>query len=472
MATLETFDARSLGLDFSPVRQVLDANKNRALAERKLQLDQEIRRGTLDIAEAELILRQEAGDLAGQKFEAEQTNQQSIQDTLSQLINPTQATEPSAAGDVVGSPPLQPAPQPRTPPAVDLAKREKLLLKLSGMKGGAAIAKAVEPIFAGRDKRRKEGLAKQINKTRAFALSLSRMDSREKQDRAIDNEIAKQGRTPEGADPSLTELRNMSNVDREQSLFLDIAQGDVLNDLAKNELIPPVVKPVSETSAVKNARAIGLVPGTAAFNDFIREKSGGSQVTVSAFEKKSDKLAAVSDAKVRDEVRGNARTASRQLGKVRSLSKLLEATGTGALTQFAPEIGRLIPGFDATNEQAAQAQVSQFALDQLAAFKGPTSDRELAFVNQTIQSLGNTPEANRIITRSLENVIFLAQQENRQFDDFTKGKGNPRDFIFNFQEVIFPNHPTFGNVTLDDIQTTAFENKITMERAIQEMRKR
>lgn len=232
---------------------------------------------------------------------------------------------------------------------------------------------------------------------------------------------------------------------------------------------PVIPTDIAKLNADLEAGRITPAQHTKAVDKALREKAPLVKI---AGETEASKLAARSDAVVRDEVRGNARIASRQLGKVRSLSKLLEATGTGALTQFAPQIGRLIPGFDATNEQAAQAQVNQFALDLIGDFKGPTSDRELAFVNQTIQNLGNTPEANRIITRSLENVIFLAGQENNQFDEFVKGKGKPRDFIFDFQKVLFPNHPTFGNITLDDIQTTAFDNQITMERALQELRKR
>ena len=108
----------------------------------------------------------------------------------------------------------------------------------------------------------------------------------------------------------------------------------------------------------------------------------------------------------------------------------------------------------------------------MKAFKGSTSDKELQFAETTVARLGNTREANEIILRSFENLIFLSQQENKQFDEFLKGGGGGRDFIFDFQKVLFPEHPKFGNVTLDDIQTTAFENGITMEEAIQELRRR
>ncbi len=108
----------------------------------------------------------------------------------------------------------------------------------------------------------------------------------------------------------------------------------------------------------------------------------------------------------------------------------------------------------------------------MQAFKGSTSNRELDFGASTVQNLGNTPEANRTITRTFENLAYLLVQENKQLDDFVKGGGKARDFIFDFKEVIIPNHPTFGEVTLEDIQTTAFDNRMTLENTIAELRKR
>ena len=244
MATLENFDARSLALDFSPIlqiKQALDVNKNRALAERKLALDEEIRRGTLGIQEAELILRQEAGDLASQKFEAAQPDQGGIQDILSQLISPTQApTGQAVPGQIAQADAgVRPTPGTQTGPQVDIAKREELLLKLSGIKGGPEIVRTIEPLLKSRDTRAKAALQEDVQDKQRFALSLSRMDSREKQDRAINNEIARQARAGE-VDPFLTDLRNLNDADREQELFLDIAQGNVLQELAKNELIPAI----------------------------------------------------------------------------------------------------------------------------------------------------------------------------------------------------------------------------------------
>ncbi len=258
-------------------------------------------------------------------------------------------------------------------------------------------------------------------------------------------------------------------LDPETGEFIEISRGP--------RFAPPAAKaPAGPESAIGKINADfarGLITAEQRDAGIAKAIRGRDPlVQIDAFEKESARLGARSDAVVRDEIKGNARSASRQLSKVRSLSKILETADTGTFQQFAPQLARVIPFFDATNEQAAQAQISSFVLDEMAKFKGSTSDRELAFARETITQLGNTPEANKIILRNLENVIFLSGEENRQFDEFVKGENKPRDFIFDFQKVIIPDHPNFGNVTLDDLQTTAFENGISIERALKELRKR
>jgi len=236
------------------------------------------------------------------------------------------------------------------------------------------------------------------------------------------------------------------------------------------------IKPLSTIAKINADFAAGLITESQKSAGLAKATRAESLVNVQAFEREEAKLGARSDAAVRDEVKDNARAASRDIGKVRNLSSALKKAKGGALTQILPDLGRVIPGLDALigtgDEQAALAAINSFVLLQMQAFKGTTSNRELDFARTTVARLGNTREANEIIVRSFENVIFLAQQENKQFDEFLRGGGKGRNFIFNFQKVLFKDHPTFGTVTLDDIQTTAFENGITMEEAIKELRRR
>lgn len=452
-----------------------------------------------------------------QAAQKSQQQQQGIQNLLQQQLggglNVPGLTEPQGivAGEGInpgnlaitpgGSIGVQPSRvKPFTQSVADTERN--LAVGLLGIKGGREAFSKLANVFKTGREDEILAAAKEVEDIQGFALKLDRAQTRKARNKLIEDEQSRQIIDTGQIDPELLRMRNMTDDELQGEIISDLAVGDSLKKLVDNRLAPVVEEDFTLSSGQKRFRGkteiasvaaaqkppttrerkVGdqiiteqLDPATGTFKELSRAprfKETGPLVTVSTGQKESEKLAARSDAAVRDEVRGNARIASRELGKIRSLSKLLESTGTGALKQFAPQLSRIIPGLDFTNEQAAQAQINQFVLDRLGNFKGPTSDRELAFVNQTIQNLGNTPEANRIITRSLENVIFLAQQENRQFNDFVKGKGKPRDFVFDFQEVIFPDHPTFGSITLDDVQTTAFENGITMEKTLQELRKR
>lgn len=248
MPTLENFDARSLALNFEPIlriKQALDQNKNRDFKEKQLALQEEIQRGNLDVAEAELILRQDAGQLAEDKFQAQQTNQGNIQDKLGKLIRRNQ--EPAAQADPsqdvggIPAPAIQPSRIPLPQSEAQIRELENGLLELGAIgKDGLAIAKVVGPILKGRDERAKLAFEKFVKEKQRFSLSLRRMKTRDQQDRAIKNEINKQRLSPEGrVDPYLPELLNMNDTDREQGLFLNIAQGDVLQKLAENAIVPP-----------------------------------------------------------------------------------------------------------------------------------------------------------------------------------------------------------------------------------------
>jgi len=457
-----------------------NAVSGRRLQERQLEIQQAIADRRISVQEGTLLLNQD-------KFEAEQTTQQGIQDVLTQQLSGGQQDQAGAPQVTPGELSLTPGgsigvqAQPRLQPFTQSVqdKQRDISLKLLGLgKQGRDALSSISGIFKSENEQEALQAKQDVEDTQIFALKLDRAKTREARNKLIEDEQSQQILDTGQIDQELLRMRNMTDDELQGEIISDLAIGENLKEFVDNRLATPEPAKAPTTRERKVGSEIvteQFDPATNTFKELSRAPRFQKReplVSISTGEKEGEKLGARSDATVRDEIRGNARTASRQLGKVRSLSKLLESTGTGALTQFFPQIGRLIPGFSATDEQAAAAQINAFVLEQMEAFKGSTSNRELDFAASTVASLGNTPEANRIILRNFENVIFLSQQENRQFNDFVKGKGKPRDFIFNFQEVVFPNHPTFGNVTLDDIQTTAFENGITMERTLQEMRNR
>lgn len=189
-------------------------------------------------------------------------------------------------------------------------------------------------------------------------------------------------------------------------------------------------------------------------------------------ESERQKLAARADAEVAQQIRENARVAARTRPQIERLSASLDKAAQGPLRQVLPTLGRIIPGLDTTNEQIAQTQINDYVLGVLERFPGAISEGERRFAQLTVQNLGNTKEANRAITNAALNTAFLTQQEAKQFREWRKAGRPEREFSFNFDEVVVPDHPEGGDVTWSDIQQVAHQNNVTIEEVLKRLRRR
>lgn len=241
-------------------------------------------------------------------------------------------------------------------------------------------------------------------------------------------------------------------------------------EIARRKFLPddPVLSDIGKLNRDLKNKKITKKDRDAKVEKILREREPLVKIVP---ESTKQRLDATSDAEVRDEVRTNARLAGREKGRIKRLQNLLKRSEQGAFTQFLPAIARVLPGIDADDEQAALAQINSRVLDIMNAFKGNTSDRELNFAQDAVEQLGNSVKANQIITRGFLNMIFLAELENKQFDRKVASGTKPRDFIFDFEEIVIPDHPKFGNVTVSDLQETAFTFGLTMEDTIRELGK-
>lgn len=193
-------------------------------------------------------------------------------------------------------------------------------------------------------------------------------------------------------------------------------------------------------------------------------------VNVSVGDTEAAKLTAKRDSLVIEDMTSNARIAAREKSRVRALSRALQKTKQGAYSQYLPELARIVPGLDATNEQVAQTQITNMAIDMLQKFKGPTTDFEFRKAEETQANLGNSPEANRMIIRNLDNAIKLVEMEKRQFDDYRRKGGQPGEFVFNTDSVIVKSHPQHGDVTIGDVQQTAHHWGLSIDETIKILR--
>lgn len=420
----------------------------------------------------------------GRAIRSTQAKEQELQRLLGVI---TGAETPPIAGSDPGSAETFPLGEdPGFPAPKDPKQVEAALVRLAAI--NPQVANSVRSTLERGDKQELEAVRRETEKGVRLAATVQGIPDHAGRRQAIMR--AGQEAVARGEDPSrFLALANMPEEQLDLELRRMMVQGADLKTLTDQALNPPETfeevldsqgnilgQRSSKTGkVVDDPRAIET---EAQLRQSLAKKAAGRNITnvnvggtrVQAFEKESGKLGAQADNSVRTEVKANARNAGRHKARVKNLQRTLDKASQGPLSQFIPALSRVIPGIDGTDEQAAAAQINDFVLDKMSAFKGSTSEKELEFAKETVQRLGNTREANQIITRSFLNAALIAEQEDRQLKEHVKNGGKPRDFVFDFDAVAVPGHKVHGDVTLSDIQETAIANGMTMEEVIDKLR--
>jgi hypothetical protein len=149
-----------------------------------------------------------------------------------------------------------------------------------------------------------------------------------------------------------------------------------------------------------------------AFNDWAlnKRKAGATNVNVdtkgeNAFATEAGK----SMAKRYDEIASDGQTAKQMISDVQTLTELGKTIGTGkgaeAKAKFGPYADALGIKIDGLDEiQAFDAIVNRVAPNLRVKGSGAQSDFELKNFLKSIPSLGNTPEGNAIVSKTLEGL--------------------------------------------------------------------
>ena len=219
-----------------------------------------------------------------------------------------------------------------------------------------------------------------------------------------------------------------------------------------------VYKPSNtQTSAQKNAAALGLVQGTPEYNEFIRQAAlpkpdttainvdTGRQFTPEQQEvgkraaQRIDKNYFEPSAKA-DEIISNVNQALSILENAPDLTGLgaegllaLQSTVGGIVNAFGVDPEAL--GIDVekiTNQQILRSTINKLVLDQTSKLKGALSDRELAFSGEATAQLGTTVEANKVILAFQKQAAIktqlMANEASRYFgENGTYGPGKIGD---------------------------------------------
>jgi hypothetical protein len=182
------------------------------------------------------------------------------------------------------------------------------------------------------------------------------------------------------------------------------------------------------TTAEKNAAALGLVPGTPEFNDFVRKAALG-QPSIAPFGRKQ----------FEDLYQGILERAGTSQDLLSTYDMAAQALETGAYTGAGGEtllglqkIGQAL-GFDVDQNKIAGAEMLQALQNRLAllarnpesgmGMPGAVSDRDIDFLKSMQPGLTQTPQGNRILLEAYRRIAQRNVEIGQLANDYLQQHG-------------------------------------------------
>lgn len=162
------------------------------------------------------------------------------------------------------------------------------------------------------------------------------------------------------------------------------------------------------------------------------------------------------------------RSAARAQRPLKQALKLIATADQGLTGGLKLQLGKLIPGINVADEGQLDAVFNQLALEQLQAFKGPTTDFEFAVTQDIAGSISDPKTANLARVKSLDRNNWFMQREFKQFNDYVKNGNDPDEFAFDFKEKIKIKKREY---TLQQLQDTAVSNNLTIEELLESLKR-
>ena len=249
-----------------------------------------------------------------------------------------------------------------------------------------------------------------------------------------------------------------------------------------------VYKPTStQTSAQKNAAALGLVPGSVEYNDFIRQaalpKPDTTAINVDTgrqFTPEEKKVGETRATRIDKDYFQPSTKADEIISNIDQALSILEATpdltGLGAegILAIQSTVGGIVTAFGVdpealgidvdkiTNQQILKSTINKLVLDQTAKLKGALSDKELLFSGQATAQLGTTVEANKVILAFQKQAAIktqlMANEASKYFGANTTygpGKINEKNYdsVDQYLSEFKNNNTVFGPALINRFTT-------------------
>lgn len=117
--------------------------------------------------------------------------------------------------------------------------------------------------------------------------------------------------------------------------------------------------------------------------------------------------------------------------------KVIDSATQGLMAPLASFASRVGLPVDMTQEGALEAVMTNFAMNELAKFKGTTTDFEFAVSERMGGRLSDSKTSNKAKINLLKARTWLEEQRQRQFAEYRQRKGvKPSEFSFDENKIV------------------------------------
>jgi hypothetical protein len=117
--------------------------------------------------------------------------------------------------------------------------------------------------------------------------------------------------------------------------------------------------------------------------------------------------------------------------------KVIDSATQGLMAPLASFASRVGLPVDMTQEGALEAVMTNFAMNELAKFKGPSTDFEFGVSERIGGRLSDSRTSNKAKINLLKARTWLEEQRQRQFADYRQQKGvKPSEFSFDENKIV------------------------------------
>ena len=320
------------------------------------------------------------------------------------------------------------------------------------------------------------------------------------------------GALPQNLSPQLTQIAQANPAAFESALITNLMQPQTTSEIVDQnglkaiqttttnpitqqtttQLSNPVqLRPAKDTrtNAERNAAALGLVPGTQEFNDYIREVSVRKPDTTALnvntgrqFTPEEKKVGESRATRIDKTYFEPAAKASETITNINQALAILEQNpdvaglGAEAILNLKSLVGGIVNAFgvdpeklgidlDKINDQQVFSSIiNKLVLDQTSKLKGALSNKELDFSGKATAQLGTTAEANKVILAFQKQAALKVQIMSNEAADYfsengTYGRGKMDGKTFSSVDQYLNdfknNNEIFGPALINEFSTVA-----------------